>query len=138
MPQVRALLQHGGAQAGELNACADPTAVAASATDAERHSEWAQAQETVQSEVEQKLRQLEALREPEVVQKQLKLAQGRTLHVELVQCSCNISWAMPCTAVRWWRRPTWWLYLGARGHLRTVARAAHRREGCRCLWSLTA
>ena len=155
MPQVRALLQHGGAQAGELNACADPTAVAASATDAERHSEWAQAQETVQSEVEQKLRQLEALREPEVVQKQLKLAQGRTLHVELVQCSCNISWAMPCTAVhwwrrptwwrampctavRWWRRPTWWLYLGARGHLRTVARAAHCREGCRCLWSLTA
>ena len=108
MPQVRALLQHGGAQAGELNACADPTAVAASATDAERHSEWAQAQETVQSEVEQKLRQLEALREPEVVQKQLKLAQGRTLHVELVQCSCNISWAMPCTSVHWWRRPTWW------------------------------
>ena len=90
MPQVRALLQHGGAQAGELNACADPTAVAASATDAERHSEWAQAQETVQSEVEQKLRQLEALREPEVVQKQLKLAQGRTLHAELAQCSCNI------------------------------------------------
>jgi hypothetical protein len=34
----------------------------ASATDAERHSAWAQAQETVQSEVEQKLRQLEALR----------------------------------------------------------------------------
>jgi hypothetical protein len=85
MPQVRALLQHGGALAEELNACADPTAVAASATDAERHSAWA-----VQSEVEQKMRQLEALREPEVVQKQLKLAQGCTLHAELAQCSCNI------------------------------------------------
>ena len=90
MPQVRALLQHGGALAEELNACADPTAVAASATDAERHSGWAQAQETVQSEVEQKMRRLEALREPEVVQKQLKLAQGCTLHAELAQCSCNI------------------------------------------------
>jgi hypothetical protein len=90
MPQGRALFQHGGALAGELNACADPTAVAASSTDAERHSAWAQAQETVQSEVEQKLRQLEALREPEVVQKQLKLVQCRTLHAELAQGSCNI------------------------------------------------
>ena len=90
MPQGRALFQHGGALAGELNACADPTAVAASSTDAERHSAWAQAQETVQSEVEQKLRQLEALREPEVVQKQLKLVQCRTLHAERAQCSCNI------------------------------------------------
>ena len=37
-----------------------------------------------------KLRQLEALREPKVVQKQLKLVQCRTLHAELAQCSCNI------------------------------------------------
>jgi hypothetical protein len=103
-PQVRALLTEGAALAAELHTCASQapqtatpqTAAAASlAMEEERHGAWADTRKLVQLEVEQRLRQLEKLRtdaerEPDVLKKQLKLAECRTLHSGLAQCSTNI------------------------------------------------
>jgi hypothetical protein len=95
--QVRALLNQGAALASELNACSTAAAAAeaSQAADAERKRGWADTQQSVKHEVEERLRQLERMRseaerEPDVLQKQLKLAECRELHAGLTQCSSNV------------------------------------------------
>jgi chromosome segregation ATPase len=70
-------------------------AEASQAADAERKRGWADTQQSVKHEVEERLRQLERMRseaerEPDVLQKQLKLAECRELHAGLTQCSSNV------------------------------------------------
>ena len=63
--------------------------------EAERRTVWVDTQGVVQSEMEQALRRLEALRmeaerEPDVLQKQMKLVQCRELHTGLGRATANV------------------------------------------------